>query len=46
MTYFLLSMDVVAFCLIFGDNNCDTDVFSAIVPVVLEGEKKKEIDTE
>lgn len=27
---------LVAFCLIFGNNNCDTDVFSAIVPVVLE----------
>lgn len=26
---------LMAFCLIFGNNNCDTDVFSAIVPVVL-----------
>lgn len=30
---------LMAFCLIFGNNNCDTDVFSPIVPVVL-GEKK------
>jgi len=26
---------LVAFCLIFGNNNWDTDVFSAIVPVAL-----------
>lgn len=31
---------LVVFCLIFGNNNCDTDLFSVIVPVVL-GEKKK-----
>lgn len=37
----------MTFCLIFGNCNCDTDVFSAIVPVVLKrgegegGEKKK-----
>lgn len=30
---------LVSLCLIFGNNNCDTDVFSAIVPVVL-GKKK------
>lgn len=30
---------LVAFCLIFGNNNCDTDLFSAIVPFVLEKKK-------
>lgn len=35
---------LMAFRLIFGNNNCDTDVFSAIVPVVL-GKKKKKKDT-
>lgn len=32
---------LMAFCLIFGNNNCDTDVFSPIVPVVLGKKNQK-----